>query len=972
MTLLENIMSGEIVWQLGWTLLHFVWQAAALALLLAIILQFLRQSTASLRYGAACLILLLMAVLPVATLCAISVASDSQTPLTPGPEAIALPVAAPLPISMPLTTLESDLHISWQQRLSQLTESALPYLVFAWLLGVAMLSLRHVGAWICLQRLRQKQLSPVSASLEQVLHTLAQRLKVSRPVQLMESARVQIPTVIGWMRPIILLPATALTGLTSSQIEVLLAHELAHIRRCDYLSNMLQIAVETLGFYHPAVWWVSRTIRSERENCCDDLAVAVCGDPKGYAQALAEMEDIRCHQVEMALAASGGNLLKRVSRLLGKDMPQGAQRYRMHAVVAVVLLFAMAIPTALAFSRAHEDDTVPTVVSSSEQTVADSLPIRVKTDEKLGQIRMECVIYEAPADFKLPYQKGTGNEPQIYIESSKKGGRQGLTAKALKNREVKICASPTVICNDGKPGNIEVVEEIPYNTGIAASAPSSEQSAPMNTTKFLPKGIQLEITPKIVSNNAVNVCVDLTQSDVVFSSDSAPSESIPQIPVVRKSVCSTQLTMESDHTLVIGGLSNTQGFDRQIIFLITPRIMPPSQASAEDVPATETETVPLDAVRAHVQAQPPRPVSTLDTTEPVSLPTVTVTPADQLPRVDTIRPDREDRPSDHLGLDPSVPVLDSNVSSRKHTAVFALKHAESKYVAALLGQLLNRGNIKIVADERTNSVLATANFADIKQVERLIIIIEQAAIKPRTARTSSVTNTTPRTGTSRPSTTAPARQVPLNTPRTRRQTSASVQRTPGLDNLGWRREMKRQRIMNLQSELFSAESSRIQLESDIRLREQSTPSGMSLQEVLRLRQDYVNSDPTITALAEKITQMEMDAILAHQDLAENNPDIKQQVQLLADLKKRLSEQKREITGALNDMMSAEAQQSHGRQLATLRQQLEQSQIYQDRLRKMLAVAEKELAELEAELAAAEQKRRTALKTQNKLTPPGQR
>ena len=177
-------------------------------------------------------------------------------------------------------------------------------------------------------------------------------------------------------------------------------------------------------------------------------------------------------------------------------------------------------------------------------------------------------------------------------------------------------------------------------------------------------------------------------------------------------------------------------------------------------------------------------------------------------------------------------------------------------------------------------------------------------------------------------------------------------------------------MMNLQSALFEAESSRFQLEMDLRMRERSTPSGMSLQERLKLRQDYVNSDPTITALAEKITQVEMDVLLARQDLAGQNPQIKERVQLLADLRKRLSEQKREITGALSDMIAAEAKQSHERQLAALHQQLEQSQIYQDRLRKMLATEEKELAELEAELATVAQKRSKGRKTSDALQPSG--
>jgi beta-lactamase regulating signal transducer with metallopeptidase domain len=122
---------------------------------------------------------------------------------------------------------------------------------------------------------------PVDASLHTKLKLLAERLAVRRAVQLTESALIQIPTVVGWLRPVILLPASALTGLNTEQLEAILAHELAHIKRYDYLVNMLQTIVETLGFYHPAVWWISHKIRAEREHCCDDLAVSISGDRVG-------------------------------------------------------------------------------------------------------------------------------------------------------------------------------------------------------------------------------------------------------------------------------------------------------------------------------------------------------------------------------------------------------------------------------------------------------------------------------------------------------------------------------------------------------------------------------------------------------------------------------------------------------------------------------------------------------------------
>src|SRR5258708_40140426 len=122
---------------------------------------------------------------------------------------------------------------------------------------------------------------------------LARRVRCAGRVTLRVCEKVAAPSVVGWLRPVVLVPASALTGLTAAQLEALLLHELAHVRRHDYLVNLIQTGVETLLFYHPAVWWVSRRIRQERENCCDDLAAQLCGSAVAYPRALAAMEELR-------------------------------------------------------------------------------------------------------------------------------------------------------------------------------------------------------------------------------------------------------------------------------------------------------------------------------------------------------------------------------------------------------------------------------------------------------------------------------------------------------------------------------------------------------------------------------------------------------------------------------------------------------------------------------------------------------
>ena len=359
MIILEDILSQEIVQRLGWTLLHFIWQAAAVAFILVILLRLLRKSTANVRYIIACLALALIVLLPVITIQLVPV-SESLTAANfePAPTPTVMPAAEmPEPETIVLAKPSEPEsapvvpYVPFKQRAIDTLEPALPYIVSGWLIGVFGLSIWHLGGWTQLHRLKRRMVKQVDSTLLNKLKVLTQKLKVKQTVRLMESALVQIPTVVGWLRPVILLPASALTGLSSEQLEAIVAHELAHIKRFDYLINILQTVVETLGFYHPAVWWVSYKIRAERENCCDDMAISIFGDRVSYAGALASMEEIRAGQPKLAVAASGGNLFRRICRLLGKDSAGNTGLSWVPAATAILLIIALAIPTTLALTN---------------------------------------------------------------------------------------------------------------------------------------------------------------------------------------------------------------------------------------------------------------------------------------------------------------------------------------------------------------------------------------------------------------------------------------------------------------------------------------------------------------------------------------------------------------------------------------------------------------------------------------------
>jgi beta-lactamase regulating signal transducer with metallopeptidase domain len=336
-------------------LLHSVWQGVVAAGFAAIALRALRAATAQARYVVACLTL--AALVGAWTVTALRSAIDHvNSPVTAaaGTSRSVPPLLGPGPLdfSSAVRVLRpSDLNTastapSWPARLERWAASAVPL----WFAGVLFLSFRVSVGWLALERLRRMHLAPVASDLDARVSTLAQRVRVSRPVRVAHSAAVHVPSVVGWLRPIILLPVSALSGLSPSQLDAVIAHELAHVRRHDFAINALQTAAEVLLFYHPACWWLSRRIRAEREHCCDDIAVAVCGDRLAYATALADLEALR-QQPALALGATDGPLLRRVRRLVATPEPGGSPAW---PALALPIAVAAIVVGGVAATRAQQ------------------------------------------------------------------------------------------------------------------------------------------------------------------------------------------------------------------------------------------------------------------------------------------------------------------------------------------------------------------------------------------------------------------------------------------------------------------------------------------------------------------------------------------------------------------------------------------------------------------------------------------
>ncbi len=289
----------------GWSLLHFLWQGAVAGLAYRLLRPLCGSVVAKYRLGM--LLLVTMLLCPIATF-------------------VHLWPTAAVVAAVPALTLSSVGVAAMDIGAETASFSAggglaawMPWLVAVWFLGASAIAIRAFAQWRRLSWLVRNATIPL-ADCASVLARLRARFGIRRQVRLLGSLGIDTPMLVGWLRPVILLPISMLSGFTPQQVELIIAHELGHVRRWDYLANLLQVVIETILFYHPAVHWISREVRDARESCCDDLVLALAdGSPVVYASALADLEELRQDSgvAAPALAASGGVLLTRIRRIVG-------------------------------------------------------------------------------------------------------------------------------------------------------------------------------------------------------------------------------------------------------------------------------------------------------------------------------------------------------------------------------------------------------------------------------------------------------------------------------------------------------------------------------------------------------------------------------------------------------------------------------------------------------------------------------
>jgi beta-lactamase regulating signal transducer with metallopeptidase domain len=306
--------TDALVYATGWTVVHSLWQAFVLALILSAILINTPRQLARWRYNSAALALLLVLLSGIITFYWYYRQALHQMGMV-----AALPTNFQEILQSHSPVSSTNFWQGWQLRFTTYFNQHLPLIVTIWLCGLSFFILRMLGGLAYVRQLRYQGTSPVASEWEEVLQELVQKLGIRRRVLLLESMRVDAPLVIGHFKPLILLPIGLLAGLSIEQIEAILAHELAHVYRRDYLFNILQTLIEALFYFNPAVWWISNCIRIEREHCCDDIAVKICQNNLEYAKALVSIKEMNRGAIpQMAMAALSKKklLLTRIQRIL--------------------------------------------------------------------------------------------------------------------------------------------------------------------------------------------------------------------------------------------------------------------------------------------------------------------------------------------------------------------------------------------------------------------------------------------------------------------------------------------------------------------------------------------------------------------------------------------------------------------------------------------------------------------------------
>nr|WP_315472686.1 TonB family protein [uncultured Undibacterium sp.] len=501
-------LTQTLIQALGWSLVHFVWQGCVIALVLAVVLLLTRKARAQLRYAIACVALLLCAALPVWKFVQALERGTSVDMTLQATAQVAMSTQDVHPLMQVSAAVQNNLH----------------WIVFCWALVVALLSVRLcLGLW-WLQGYSSGQRGQVNLYWQAQLDELAQQFALPGRVLLRVVKDIESPLTIGWLRPMVLVPASLVTGMEPSYLQALLAHELAHIRRYDYLMNLIQNLIEMILFFHPAVWWISKKIRNERENIADDLAASMLGEPRRLALALQELELLQFTTPQLAQAAHGGNLMSRIKRLIRPEVQSINWKTAVTVfgvtAVCVGMVAHASVPqtkvnlneaSAIAISTKSVDTRIKASVHEAPTNLTSS-KVKTKTSEKQN-MSLNSSINSASAkiDFETPACRP--EYPKIALRNEWAGTTTLQIESAADGKIVKVHVQKT-------SGHVILDEALSekLNSGSCKVTPAKSNGVPQRSKLMVQYIWMLDDWPaKKVSSAAEAIAMSEERAQIDFT-----------------------------------------------------------------------------------------------------------------------------------------------------------------------------------------------------------------------------------------------------------------------------------------------------------------------------------------------------------------------------------------------------------------------------------------------------------------------
>ena len=377
-----ELFSVRWIEALGWTLIHSLWQGALIAIVIAIIMIFLQKSSARFRYLIYSIALLLIFASSLVTFIKQYNISNQGNLITSTSERSEVnPAIAIFTEAVLQSSTKGEVQKIWLTFQNYFNRN-MPLLVALWFIGLVIFMLRLFGGMAYTQRLKYYKVGEISDHWKQKFNKLSTQVGIKKSVRFIESAVVKVPVVVNIIKPIVIIPIGMLSQMPPDQIEAIVAHELAHIYRKDYLFNLLQSFIEVIFFYHPAVWWLSNNIRSERENICDDIAVIYCKNSLSYARALAAIQELQVQSEILAPAFSSKRnlLLNRIQRMMKK--PRLIPNYAEGFITALIVFISIAAISATA-AISFKSDGIPEFLNALNH---DNNVIKEQIEEETNNV----------------------------------------------------------------------------------------------------------------------------------------------------------------------------------------------------------------------------------------------------------------------------------------------------------------------------------------------------------------------------------------------------------------------------------------------------------------------------------------------------------------------------------------------------------------------------------------------------------